>query len=1573
MPNLVIINLGKGNLYNGFSTITVQLWLTNQQRPEKFIAKLPPAANLAESYREWKLMYQALCNRQVIRTSLEEDDDLEIIEGGINQISQVSFEQLNQTLQKHLNSWLKSEDFLPIDLELRSQLNQKEDIQVIFETNDEELWQFPWYGWNFFKDYPHSEMALSRQAYQRQPPQKTQRKKVRILAILGNTQGIDVEQESSLLNQLEDAETKFLVKPSHAQLNAQLKDKQGWDVLFFAGHSQTTGATGRIYINENKGDNYLRIEQLEESLKPAIENGLRVAIFNSCDGVGLALALEKLRISLVIVMREPVPNRVAEEFFKHFLEAFSEQRQPLYQAFREARSKLQDLENEYPGASWLPVICQNPSVDPPTWLQLGGIPPCPYKGLETFQPKDHKLFFGREKTEEKITTALKRQSLVAVVGASGSGKSSVVLAGIGRLLDQDKGKTKLAVFRPKKNPFPELASALEPLFRSQHNETLSQTNRRLVQLATQVELEQHIRNNPQALREKVVEFAQIYPDTNFLLVVDQFEELYTQNIPKEDVQAFLDVLIYAVEPACSFFTLILTLRGDFYGAALAYRPFSDILEDRVINLGPMNSQELQLAIEQPARLRGIKLEPALTNKLIEAVDKQPGSLPLLEFTLEQLWQKQKNGMLTHKAYDQEIGGLETALVRHADQSYAKLISTGEKSKISKQIQEIFIHLVSMGEDGKPTRRIATRGEIGEEGWKLVTQLADTRLVITNQNHSTKEETVEVTHEALLSAWPTLMDWIREDREFLLWRGRTKQDLSKWHKQGESSNYLLTGGALVEAEKWLPQVNDEWLLMQRFIQKSIEVRDLRKKQIRKARQLTLGGAISAAIILAGVAGVAFFQNKLATLGIKVATVQNLLPTADATEGLILAIDNLQKSRTFNRHLFISSQANLFQAVQEARERNIFIGHSDEVTSVAISPDGQRIISVSKDGTLRLWDLKGNPIGKPFRGDKGEVWSVAFSPDGQRIISGSLNGTLQLWDLKGNPIGKPFQGHKSRIWSVAFSPDSKLIVSANGGEQLRLWDFNGNPIGKPFCCHPQGHDFPFSVAFSPDGQRIVSGHLDGTVRLWDLKGNPIGEPFRGHEKEVWSVAFSPDRQRIVSGSNDRKLKLWDLKGNQIASFRAHDAGGVKSVAFSPDGQRIVSGSWDSTIRLWDLKGNPIGEPFQGHNGPVLSVAWNPDGQHIISSSSDKTLRIWDVDDDLSKSFQGHDGQIFSVAFTPDGLNIITGGEDGMVRMWDLNGNQVSKPFIADKKGVKSIDISPNGKFIVTGGEDSIVRLWDLNGNPVGKPFLGHQIGRPFQDVDCRGVSSVVFSPDSKQIASGSSDGTVRLWDLQGDRLHPPFQIATEFQVYNKSLQSYKHLICSVVFSPDGQFIAVASEDKTIGIWDLKGDPVSKTFKGHSSAVRSVKFSPDGQLLLSGSSDKTLRLWDLEGNPIGEPFQGHSGGVLSVAFSQDGKRIISGSWDGTVRLWDLKGKQIGSFLHKNGMRMNSVAFSPDGRHIVSGSKDGTVTLWLASWQDWMQIACERLSNHYIFRKSGEQPYVNPGIVRGAKKACQQNQKRF
>lgn len=885
MGKLVILKLGGGNFEQGFP-VTLQIGEEGSGPSVELTGNLPPAPQLPQRYTQWRSTYRNL----TLSPRLEKPK---------NQKTQVSIIQpctdAAKLLKESLNQWLNSEDFRPVKEGLLKKLQPSEVIRLIIQTNDFQHQQFPWHLWEILlEDYTKAEVALSAPQYERVTVPQTPRKIVKILAILGNSEGIDVQADRAMLEQLPGAEITFIVEPKRQELTDALWEK-GWDILCFSGHSSTEGQTGRIYINQSDS---LTVSELKNALKKAIERGLCLALFNSCDGLGLARDLADLHIPQVIVMREPVPDLVAQEFLKYFLKAFA-RGESLYLSVREARERLQAIEDKFPCATWLPVICQNPAEMPPTWQGLGGICAnisqdviltCPYRGLFAFREEDAPFFFGREAFTNQLAAAINRKQLVAVIGASGSGKSSAVFAG---LIPQLRSQENWLIIshRPGDRPFFSLATALIP----QLEPHLSETD----QLVESNKLAAALDSQDLRLSDVVNRILQKHSNqTRLLLAIDQFEELYTLCHNHRESQRWLDSLLTAIQ-GISQLTIVLTLRADFLGQALSYRPFADALQDADVKLGPMNREELNKAITQPAQKVGMLIEEGLTERILDAVEEAPGNLPLLEFALTLLWEKPRNGRINHAAY-KEIGGVESALALHAQQVYDKLNPT--EKRVAKRI---FLELTQLGAGTEDTRRQVLKKDLlggSETGFfdentslkstdlmknpvslveSVIQQLAAAKLIVTSElvQGLTPTATVDVVHEALIRHWPLLRRWVEENREKLLRQRAIEAAAKEWQGQGEPEElaYLLQGPKLAEAESFLGSINEGVLLSNlardyiivsqaardRIFKQEEERRQRELQQERRARiaaQRMTGAAISSLLVIVVSGGFAWWQRQ-----------------------------------------------------------------------------------------------------------------------------------------------------------------------------------------------------------------------------------------------------------------------------------------------------------------------------------------------------------------------------------------------------------------------------------------------------------------------------------------------------------------------------------------------------------------------------------------------------------------------------------------------------------------------------------------------------------------------------------------
>ncbi len=645
-------------------------------------------------------------------------------------------------------------------------------------------------------------------------------------------------------------------------------------------------------------------------------------------------------------------------------------------------------------------VSQLPTDSAPVPDQL----PCPYRGLFHFGPNDADFFFGREVFITALAEAVDQRAFIPVLGASGSGKSSVVLAGLVPRLQQ-AGHWQFTHFRPGEDPFHALALALVPLYAPQLEA--------MEQMVQARQLANYLRSGEVQLADVIVTIQRHFPCDRILLIADQFEELYTLCEDETPRRQFLDCLLSCLSAHRTqgnhSLVLIATMRADFLSNALAYRPFADVLQTGDIKLSAMNPEELVQVIEQPAQKLEVQFEEGLVSRILHDVSAEPGNLPLLEFALTELWKQRTGTLLTHKAYE-SIGEVKGALARHADTKYNTLSQTEQA-----HVRRIFIQLVHPGQGTEDTRRLATKTELGNTNWSLVKQLADARLVVTSLDPTQQQETVEVVHEALIKNWGQLRQWMETDREFRVWQDRLRGSMQQWEGSRKDDGALLRGVPLAGAEENLrARPQDLSSAEKAFIQKSLALRD---RQILKEKQRltilrTLLGATSTVAVVAMVAGIfAFHQSRRASEMSQQAQAEALkAQTAREDEQKQAAIATSETISQYSQVLYnwnkdkidsliegiragvaLKQVSNvdpdaetqvriaLQQAVYGVSERNRLQGHNGGVQAVAFSPDGQTMATAGRDNTIKLWQNDGQPI-LTLNGHQDVVWSVNFSPDG-----------------------------------------------------------------------------------------------------------------------------------------------------------------------------------------------------------------------------------------------------------------------------------------------------------------------------------------------------------------------------------------------------------------------------------------------------------------------------------------------------------------------------------------------------------------------------------------------------------------
>ena len=1114
----------------------------------------------------------------------------------------------------------------------------------------------------------------------------------------------------------------------------------------------------------------------------------------------------------------------------------------------------------------------------------------PYRGLESFDESNSNLFFGRQILSEKLYRFCAERSLTVVLGASGTGKSSLVKAG---LIPYVRGLNEqwaiLTPIRPGESPFLALHDALRQIGINNDGrgeQPFAPTKR---------------------IWEDLNQWMQDNPHTKLLIVIDQIEELFTLCRDELERSQFLSLLCKAIATYPQLH-LLLTLRSDFEPQLRS--ELEPYWNDARFVVPAMTREELREAIEKPASERVMYFDPPiLVDRLIDEVIQMPGAMPLLSFALSELYLKYLHKVregrrdkraITEADYE-ELGGVARSLTQRADGEYQSLVQ--HDRAYHQIICQVMLRMLAVDGGNIARRRVflkelqypQTKQPLAD---KVIDRFLNARLLVSGRD-TMGENYIEPAHDALVRGWQRLLIWQQQEQENLVLQRRLTRAAFEWQQQQKSA-FLWHGDPRLNLLKQVLQSKNNWFnqLETEFVRRSI----WQKRRNVIGRWSFVTGAFMTVLV--------FYQ--LSILLEKAGLVRNLL-TNKPVDALTVAVETMGQNRLLPLPINRQVESSLLEAVQEIGERQQLIGHEDKVNVVAYSPDGTQILTGSSDRTLRLWNSQGESVGQPLQGHTDAVTAAAYSPDGQLIASGSEDKTMRLWNSSGNPIGSPIVGHEDTVTAIAFSPDGQLIASSSDDGTIRLWDTQGNPIGKPFVGHEDGIT---AIAFHPNGRLIASASKDRTVRVWDLQGNQVIPPWRKHRDLVNTVAFSPDGQIIASGGDDEQIRLWDLQGNEVSAPFVGHVGIIWSLAFSQDGETIVSASSDRTIRFWDLQGNEIEPPLRGHLGLINSVAINPDLSQVVSSSNDNTVRLWNVDDNpVSQVLRGHEGHVKSVAVSSDGESIVSAGQDSTVRLWDRSGNLINT-FSGHRGVVNSVAIAPENKIIVSGSKDRTIRLWDRSGNLVNT-LTGHEAE----------VTSVAIGENF--IVSGSADKTIRLWNRSGNSVG--------------TLTGHQDGVTSIDISPDGSTLVSASRDRTVILWDLDRRQESRSWSQlYDSEVTTVNFSPDGKRIISGSRDGTMRLINLKNDTVSQPFIGHEGIVNSAVFSPDGKQIISGSRDRTVRIWNTKGDLIASPFRGHEGYVDSVAVNPDNNKIISGSWDSTIRIWDTKREDWFQSGCDRLNNH-------------------------------
>ncbi|MFK0254061.1 helix-turn-helix domain-containing protein [Streptomyces sp. NPDC090445] len=1155
---------------------------------------------------------------------------------------------------------------------------------------------------------------------------------------------------------------------------------------------------------------------------------------------------------------------------------------------------------------------------------------CPYRGLAAFTDRDADRFFGRERaTAALVERVFERIGCgpLLLVGRSGAGKSSLLSAGLVPALRRRGGfpaagaeSWPVVRFTPTAHPLQELLDCTAKVLGGGLGIT-----------------PQELAERPERLLEAV---GQRGCAVRPVLLVDQFEEVFTLCGDGEERHAFVRVLCAlaaagpepepvpeaeasaagpapgagpasgagAARPGAA--VVVLGLRADFSGSCLDLPELAAVFTDGLFVLPPMSVAELKEAVVGPAVRAGLALEPGLVPLLLRDAGVRDGlagadgagraaapsgALPLVSHALLATWQRREGAVLTVAGYE-HTGGIQGAVAQTAESVFARLYPAEQR-----MVRRILVALVHVAEGTGPARRrmgrAALLGQFADgaaPAARALDAFVRARLVTADR------DTVEITHEALLHAWPRLHGWIRADRDGLLVHRRLAEAAAEWEREGRDPSVLHRGTRLESARSWAEELDGGSRLTPpeaEFLAASTAAEDARRTQAgrrvrRRQRMLALLLVLLVLAVSAG--GVAYRQRGQALGQERVARSHAL-----AAESASLAAGRPEASMRLAEEAYRTMATPQARGALLSTQSQPFLarlaGHSGPVNAVAFAPGGRLLATAGSDGKVLLRRVSDRRTAATLT-MPGRVRSVAFSPDGRTLAATSTEGPVRLWDTAGR-VTAELPAETAGARAVAFSPDGRAlaVAAADGTVQLRVPAGGAGPA-RILTGHTGRVE---ALAYAPDGRTLASAGADRTVRLWDVAGDRPPAVLQGHTGGVLGVAFAPDGRGVASGGSDRTVRLWDVAGRRAAATLTGHSDDVNAVAYLPDGTTVVGAGGDGTTRLWDV---PSGRPtatLSGHTDYVLALAVDPAGATLATASFDQSVVLWDLRGPVlaSRPF----AEVWHAAHSPDGKLLATAGGDHAVRLWDVPGRRPAAVFEGHTEAVYGVAFSPDGRTLASAGSDGTVRLWDVPGRAPLATLTGHG----------GIVYAVAFAPDGRTLASASADRTVRLWDVPGRA-----PLAT--------LTGHTDFANDVVFSPDGRTLASAGDDLTVRLWDVAGRAPLATLTGHAGAVRAVAFAPDGRTLASSGNDGTVRLWDVRRYAVTAVLAGHVGAARGIGFSPDGRTLASSGTDRTVRLWDVPGRRLWAALTGHVNAVWGVVFSPDGRTVASSSTDGTVRLW-------------------------------------------------
>lgn len=1165
--------------------------------------------------------------------------------------------------------------------------------------------------------------------------------------------------------------------------------------------------------------------------------------------------------------------------------------------------------------------------------------PNPYKGLRPFEETDKHIFFGREHLVSQLLDNFKAEDarFLALIGASGSGKSSLVRAGLipafRRGAVEGSSQWFYSTMTPTATPFQELGEALQRVamtFPNNWEATLCQDNTGLHSLIDAILPDD---------------------DSELLLFIDQFEEIFTLVDDEDERSQFLNGLWYAANQLDSRLRLIITLRADFYDRPLLYADFGQMLKEHTEVVLPLKLQELSAAINRPAEQVSLIIDAELTNLILADVHNQPGALPLLQYALTEMYERRKGHRLTEDDYE-EIGGVSGALAKRAQEIYSTL-----KPNEQALARQLFLRIVAIDENGTITRRRVIWSEImagvehPEQFEAVISAFSQYRLLTIDRDQATRTPTIEVAHEALINEWEILRYWIDENSYILQKRQELLLEVERWRNNNFDKSYLASGTRLAEFERLLD--NDLVALREKereYIQDGVYQREAGVRRTRRNNAIL--SALSVVLLIAAVLAIlSFFSANEAR-----ADAETQRDIAQDARAEAVAVAQIARSR----ELAASSIANL----------------SQNDLALLLSAEALNIEQTYEATNGLLLALQENPLVQTYlHGHESWARALDFDSTGTIAVSGGFDNQLIRWDLDSNTmLGEALLGHEFAVNAVAISPDNTVIASASSDETVRLWDLG---TGESLAILEEHEAAVWGLAFSNDGTQLATSDENGTIIIWNVAEQTISQHIEtAHEGIIYTLSFDSTGSRLASGGNDNAIRVWDtVTGEETLLIEGHN-NWVRALSFDSTDSAILAGDLDGLLHFWDANtGEALTEPiFTQHNGGIFDMSFSVNEQFLATAGADGQVFVWDLAIRANRiaSIPAHNDSVWSVAFSPTDFRLLSASRDGTIILSELA--VINRPgeviFQANQTLSELAIVSDGTNFVLAGESDenvsSTIQVWDGQENALSYQFDLDDIGeseslrRVVMDMALHEnllavatsnseialwdiatgdllwsqreheaiPKALVFATDGQRIYSADESGVVLIWD------------ATTGNLIESDLYAQDNGVTSIALSPNGQYLAIGGR-RSILLWDVVNETLIAEMSAHDDAVEALIFDSNSEYLYSGSRDRQIIQWDVASAEALQVLEGHSNWVLSLAISPDNQLLVSGERDtGAVYVWDMAtGRQIGTALEGSNALdawVSAVHFV-DTRTLWSSHREtGLISQWTLDVDAWVTQAC-------------------------------------